>query len=101
MAEMKIGIDARMALRKCRGMSRVLLNLLNHLVLSGSKNQYTLYLEKSDTECILPTVVTSQKGFFLLENTRFGNRLACRLLTRGGNGKLKCTFKEKQFFTIV
>lgn len=52
---MKIGIDARLALRKRRGIGRVLLNLINHLSMIDRKNQYILYLEKEDTDCILPT----------------------------------------------
>ncbi len=51
---MKIAIDTRLALRKRRGMGRVLLNVVNHLAMVDRENQYILYLEKEDTERILP-----------------------------------------------
>lgn len=51
---MKIGIDARLALRKRRGMGRVLLNLLSHLAMTDKTNKYVLYLEKKDEDNVLP-----------------------------------------------
>jgi len=51
---MKIGIDARLALRKRRGMGRVLLNLISHLAMTDKTNKYVLYLEKKDEDNVLP-----------------------------------------------
>jgi glycosyltransferase involved in cell wall biosynthesis len=51
---MRIAVDARLALRKRRGMGRVLLNLLSALAEIDKTNHYFLYLEKADKHNILP-----------------------------------------------
>lgn len=51
---MRIGIDARLALGKRRGMGRVLLSLLVRLADIDPDNQYFLYLDRPDTHRVLP-----------------------------------------------
>lgn len=51
---MRIGIDARLALGKRRGMGRALLNLLTKLIAFDKKITYFLYVDKIDMQSILP-----------------------------------------------
>jgi len=51
---MKIGIDARFAVRKRRGIGNYSLRLIRNLADIDSGNQYILYIDREDTEEILP-----------------------------------------------
>lgn len=51
---MRIGIDVRLALGRRRGMGRALLNLLTHLSQIDKANTYFLYLDRADTQAVLP-----------------------------------------------
>jgi len=57
---MRIGIDARLALGRRRGMGRVLFNLLRHLSQIDKKNMYFLYLDRVDTQGALPVAPNFQ-----------------------------------------
>lgn len=65
---MRIGIDTRLALRKRRGMGRVLLNIVTYLAMLDKDNQYILYLEKEDKEHILPSSKNFVKKLLPLRN---------------------------------
>ncbi len=56
---MKIGIDARFALRKRRGIGNYVLNLIRNLGEIDRTNRYILYVDCDDVENILPV----QKNF--------------------------------------
>ncbi len=51
---MKIGMDARFAVRKRRGIGNYSLRLIRNLADIDSGNQYILYIDREDTEEILP-----------------------------------------------
>jgi len=51
---MYIGIDARFAVRKRRGIGNYSLKLISNLAEIDSENQYVLYIDRSDTEKVLP-----------------------------------------------
>jgi len=51
---MKIGIDARFAVRKRRGIGNYTLRLIRHLAEIDNLNRYILYIDRNDTEQILP-----------------------------------------------
>jgi len=51
---MIIGIDARFAVRKRRGIGNYSLKLILNLAEIDSKNQYILYIDRDDTEVVLP-----------------------------------------------
>jgi len=65
---MRIGIDARLTLRKRRGMGRVLLNIITHLAKLDQENQYILYLEREDKKNILPEGENFSKRVILPPN---------------------------------
>jgi glycosyltransferase involved in cell wall biosynthesis len=56
---MRIGIDVRYALHTRRGIGNYILNLVHNLATIDSDNQYFLYSDIGDIECILP----QQKNF--------------------------------------
>jgi glycosyltransferase involved in cell wall biosynthesis len=51
---MKIGIDARFAVGKRRGIGNYTLKLIQNLALMDSENQYLLYVDHDDFEGVLP-----------------------------------------------
>jgi glycosyltransferase involved in cell wall biosynthesis len=51
---MKIGIDARFAVHKRRGIGNYVLNLVRELALIDKENRYILYVDKTDDENVLP-----------------------------------------------
>jgi glycosyltransferase involved in cell wall biosynthesis len=51
---MKIGIDARFAVHNRRGIGNYTLNLIQNLAEIDNYNEYILYIDKNDTENILP-----------------------------------------------
>jgi glycosyltransferase involved in cell wall biosynthesis len=51
---MIIGIDARLAVNKPRGMGKYILNLLQSLEILDKKNNYILYIDKPDFNNVLP-----------------------------------------------
>lgn len=64
MIQMRIGIDARLALGRRRGMGRVLLGLLTHLMSIDTKNTYFLYLDRPDAQGVLPKVPNLKTRIF-------------------------------------
>jgi len=65
---MKIGIDARFAVHKRRGIGNYVLQLLRHLALADKENSYVLYTDAEDKEGVLPQQanfkVKSLSGFY-------------------------------------
>ena len=52
---MRIGIDARFAVRSRRGIGNYTLGLINHLAELDHQNEYLLYVDSDDQERVLPT----------------------------------------------
>jgi len=51
----RIGIDARFAVRSRRGIGNYTLGLINHLAELDHQNEYLLYVDSDDQERVLPT----------------------------------------------
>lgn len=89
---MKIGIDARFAVHKRRGIGNYTLNLVRQLAALDTQNEYILYVDRDDAENVLPrranfTVKKLASANYLV----FEQALLPRQAARDGLDVLHCT----------
>lgn len=95
----RIGIDARFAVRNHRGIGNYTLNLIHGLAEIDSHNEYILYIDKNDSENILP-----KQGNFKIKKLLPSNYLVWEQIIlpmqvkKDGVDILHCTGNTAPFF---
>lgn len=96
---MKIGIDARFAVKKRRGIGIYTLKLIQHLAKIDKNNQYILYLDQQDLDQVLPCTQNFQIKVIKPQNYLIWEQILLSTVARkDGLDILHCTANTAPLF---